>query len=169
MVSPSAEIHKLELTGVHPKFRFFDQERDRSSRSAVRRGGGISCSHAGGTLLAMSGFWAIFLIHPPMTLEERNKSGSSQEFGETSAKVASGARLAVVPPVMTYRVQYLRFWMVAAGIPMMSDPYWVAVFSKLVVSVCLPRQPNRTCAIIWAVPATCPVRLRWVVTLLRGP
>eukprot|EP00972_Heterocapsa_arctica_P009382 1380975-Heterocapsa_arctica.AAC.1 len=70
---------------------------------------------------------------------------------------------------MAYKDQYLRFWMAAAGIPTTSDPHWVAVFNKLVVSVCLPRQPNGTCAILWAVPATCPVRLRWVVTLLRGP
>eukprot|EP00972_Heterocapsa_arctica_P074169 10947260-Heterocapsa_arctica.AAC.1 len=61
-----------------------------------------------------------------MKLEERNKSGSIHEFGDTSAKVASGARLAVVPPAVAYIVQYLRFWIAAAGIPTISDPHWVA-------------------------------------------
>eukprot|EP00972_Heterocapsa_arctica_P033530 4935644-Heterocapsa_arctica.AAC.1 len=56
----------------------------------------------------------------------------------------------------------------AAGIPMMSETHWVAVLNKLVANVCLPRQPNGTCAILWAVPATSAMRLRWVVTLLRG-
>eukprot|EP00972_Heterocapsa_arctica_P016959 2503687-Heterocapsa_arctica.AAC.1 len=93
-----------------------------------------SCSHAGGAMAAMSGFWASFLIHPPMTLEERKRSGSSHECGETSAKVASGARLAVVPPVMAYIVQYLRFWIAAAGISTISAPHWVAVFNRLVAS-----------------------------------
>eukprot|EP00972_Heterocapsa_arctica_P102306 15074289-Heterocapsa_arctica.AAC.1 len=111
---------------------------------------------------AMSGSWASFLIQPPMTLQERKRSGSSQECGDTSANVASGDRLAVVPPVMAYIVQYLRFWIAAAGIPTTSDPHWVAVFNGLEASVCLPRQPSGTCAILWAVPATCPVRLRWV-------
>eukprot|EP00972_Heterocapsa_arctica_P030145 4440658-Heterocapsa_arctica.AAC.1 len=62
----------------------------------------------------MPGSCASFLIHPPMTLEVRKRLGSNQEWGETRAKVASGERLAVVPPVVAYIVQYLRFWMVAA-------------------------------------------------------
>eukprot|EP00972_Heterocapsa_arctica_P023116 3402320-Heterocapsa_arctica.AAC.1 len=94
MVSPSAEIHKLGLTGVHPKFRICLTKRELGPLG-LPSGDGLatSCSHA-----AMSGLWASCLIHPPMTLEERNKSGSSHEFGDTSAKVASGDRLAVVPP-----------------------------------------------------------------------
>eukprot|EP00972_Heterocapsa_arctica_P009971 1465234-Heterocapsa_arctica.AAC.1 len=104
-----------------------------------------------------------------MTLEVRKRSGSSHELGETSANVASGARLAVDPPVMAYIDQYLRFWMAVDGMPTMSDPHWVADFNKLVVSVCLPRHPSGTWANLCAVPATCPVRFRWVVTLLRGP
>eukprot|EP00972_Heterocapsa_arctica_P111971 16429134-Heterocapsa_arctica.AAC.2 len=102
-------------------------------------------------------------------LDVRKRPGSSQECGDTSAKVASGALLAVAPPVMAYIVQYLMCWMDAAGIPIMSDPHWVAVFRRLVANECLPRQPSGTCAILWAVPATKAVRLRWVVTLLRGP
>jgi hypothetical protein len=75
----------------------------------------------------------------------------------------------VVPPVMAYMVQYLRCWMEALGMPMMSDPHWVAVFIRLVARVCLPLHPSGTCAILRAVPATTAVRLRWVVTLLSGP
>eukprot|EP00972_Heterocapsa_arctica_P087756 12941859-Heterocapsa_arctica.AAC.1 len=95
-------------------------------------------------------------------LEVRNNPGSSQDCGDTSAKVASGALLAVAPPVMANIFQYLMCWMDAAGIPMMSDPHWVAVLNKLVASVYLPCQPKGTCAILWAVPATSAVRLRWV-------
>eukprot|EP00972_Heterocapsa_arctica_P116359 16452390-Heterocapsa_arctica.AAC.3 len=57
-----------------------------------------------------SGLCAMFLIHPPMIEEEKWSSGSNQELGATKAKVASGARLAVDPPVMAYMDQYLRFW-----------------------------------------------------------
>eukprot|EP00972_Heterocapsa_arctica_P035881 5278294-Heterocapsa_arctica.AAC.1 len=91
----------------------------------------------------------------------RCRSGSNQEFGATKAKVASGARLAVVPPVMAYMDQYLRFWMGFAGIPVMSDPHWVADLSRLVQSVSLPRHPSGTCAILCAVPAMRLSRFLW--------
>eukprot|EP00972_Heterocapsa_arctica_P002306 333537-Heterocapsa_arctica.AAC.1 len=57
-----------------------------------------SFSHASGTMCRRSGFCANFLTHPPMTFAVRYRSGSSQDFGATMAKVASGALLAVVPP-----------------------------------------------------------------------
>eukprot|EP00972_Heterocapsa_arctica_P040274 5934455-Heterocapsa_arctica.AAC.1 len=63
------------------------------------------------------------------------------------AKVASGALLAVVPPVMAYILQYRR----------------------LVVRVNLPHHPKGTCAILRAVKEMAPSRFLCVVTLLRGP
>eukprot|EP00972_Heterocapsa_arctica_P077257 11394867-Heterocapsa_arctica.AAC.1 len=83
-----------------------------------------SFSQASGTIWSSSGVCATFLTHPPITFAVRKRSGPSQDLGETSAKVASGARLAVVPPVMANMVQYRMFWMDLVGTPVMSDPHW---------------------------------------------
>eukprot|EP00972_Heterocapsa_arctica_P033836 4980254-Heterocapsa_arctica.AAC.1 len=118
--------------GDHPRFLIFLTKREIGPLGLPSGEGFLtSWSHAVGTTSTRFGLCASFLIHPPTTLEVRKRSGSSHELGETSAKVASGARLAVDPPVMAYIDQYLRFCMAVDGMPTMSDPHWVADFNRL--------------------------------------